>query len=1327
MGDPYGLDYGEAKPKATVKNADPYGLDYSKATAPAKPNPVVPAQAAEPSLLGELGKQYADSFGQYLSTVDVPAAINEGAARLFESRPGDDILMQGGKAAGRLANTAVQGAALAPLDEATKEIGKGTPPFLIAPKVAKKLLFDPQAQLVDEANALDQQAMIAKAQGDQEGAHNLAVAASNKRGLSIIPFGGPMIAQAAEKIGHAVDTGNPQGVAGAVLDLTGESALVGAGLQSPKAGVKQRAVALKAFVDANLEAATAKGVAFDRATVEKAAQNLPTRDLADTAAAVRQSLPEIKAQAEQARVAAAEQAKSAAIEAEKQAAQGRMAQPRPEVPATDVITEPVISPIKAKVPETAPAMPAADLAKLEKNAKGTVGEIPVNAPPVEGSPAPAMLDASEIAHLEQKGFTVDSQGRLARLVQSADRPIEDGFPRTEAAKAAEPVRETAVQKSQAVGEKPTPPDIAEQPTFTEGNKPGANYTSEQLKDFKAKNGIKDEPVQMVGKKSERGAVRPDALIGLPAEGLAKAADSLTEGRGIVAAAGNRAKDIPKEPPPPDVPQSGSVPPGELPKYAGSINLERLKGPEELKRDMVARYQADKANVDAIRKVGTKLADTEKNARALADDLAQSPEKVRSLLRKGAVDEVEINALRFYRDSLWKEAKTAREKFATSQSPLDIANAERAIAEYATIFNQTQKNASTAGRTLSTLRLFSEAQDIARSNPERALAHLRKVLGDDWEAKSAELVKRVSEIPEGDVAAFNRMIRDYHKFSSVDKVRSYWMANVLSSPGTHLQNMSGNTGHAVAELATRAGEGALDATRKLFSNKPREVYAKEALVSFAGRVGAIQDGLRATRFVMKEGAEAGRQVGVREPRYYEMPGGAKNPLNLSLRALSAEDAFFETTAISGEMQALAYRDGMKQGLKGKPLASHIEKMLADKPEWLVDGAIKQAKIETFKDSLGPVAKYAVKARDADPTHALQFLFPFAEIPINFAKSNLNYSPAGLFRIPLKGLLEKGKAQPPVKTTLSRAAIGSAVMTWAAYKATQGELTAGMPQSQSERDAWTRQGKKPYMVYITPPGAKEGQWVRMGYFGPFALTIGGVAAAHDAYQKNKNYDGGAIAKEIFTGSMQAMTNQSFNQGLLNTSNILNGDVSKLESAAASVGSGFMPASGFLRFVAQAMDTVDRKPETLKERVQVNLPILSRGVPSRLNALGEETQNSRLRPMGINDRKVQNPDIEKELSRLEYAPSVKTAGLRVENDTKELDRDQLREFQKQLGDARKTEFRDLFASDEYKDMTNEEKLKAVERADKRAYQSVRDVFVEGHAMKSRPKKSKLSSGVN
>lgn len=49
------------------------------------------------------------------------------------------------------------------------------------------------------------------------------------------------------------------------------------------------------------------------------------------------------------------------------------------------------------------------------------------------------------------------------------------------------------------------------PTFTTGNKPGANYTSDQLAEFKAKHGITDEPRQMVGEpKPPAGASSPDA-------------------------------------------------------------------------------------------------------------------------------------------------------------------------------------------------------------------------------------------------------------------------------------------------------------------------------------------------------------------------------------------------------------------------------------------------------------------------------------------------------------------------------------------------------------------------------------------------------------------------------------------------------------------------------------------------------------------------------------------------------------------------------------------------------------------------------------------------
>jgi hypothetical protein len=834
-------------------------------------------------------------------------------------------------------------------------------------------------------------------------------------------------------------------------------------------------------------------------------------------------------------------------------------------------------------------------------------------------------------------------------------------------------------------------------------------------------------------------VRSDLLFS-PLEGANKVAEKVgeaaSEGRGVAAAVASEQKKPERlsfrggEPPTPP-PSGAAVPPsGETPKYSGSINLERT--PEAVRQEYLDRYKADQANIDAnIRKTGKPLAVTEKNARAIAEEMGMDEGKFRSMVKKGTVNDEQINALRFARDTEQKAFAEAKAKYQETGAIQDKLAAQAALERYAAAYNATQRQAAQAGRTLNSLKILSEAQDIAKNNAEKAAKFIRQNLGDDWEAKSQEILDRMSEIDPNDHAAFNRMIRDYHKFSTKDKVRSYWIANVLSGVGTQVKNFVDNNIHMGAEVVSRAAAGAVDAVKSAVTGKPRQVYANEAIASLNGRLNSFPEAMKAVKLIMSEGAEAAHAVGVKQPRYYELPGGAKNPLNIAPRLLSASDAMNETLAISGEMKALALRKAQQEGATGKALTARVQQLLTEKPEWLTDAAVKQARHELYKDELGPVAKNLLKARDADPTGILGFMFPFVEIPVNYAKANFGYSPLGFLKLATK----EGRTGPVGSINTARAAIGSAAAAYFAYKAANGELTGAVPKDAGEKDAFFRQGKRPWSINV------GGKWVNIGFLGPFGLTAGAVASAHDAYQKNQKFDTAEIVKQATVGVLQGMNQQTFLQGVNNLSNALNGDLTAVQNAASSMLQGFIPLSGFWRSVTAVTDTKDRKPENVFEQIEANLPGLSKNVPSRLNALGEESDSSRLRFMQVYDRNVKNPDIEKELARMEVTPKPPDTTLRLGSHQYDLSRDQQRELTVMLGDARKQALRQLFsnqvpvtvgkgetrASGTYNTFTDEQKQAAIKNVLDDAYQAARDEFVNrinsrNEAVKEKPKRAKL-----
>jgi hypothetical protein len=316
---------------------------------------------------------------------------------------------------------------------------------------------------------------------------------------------------------------------------------------------------------------------------------------------------------------------------------------------------------------------------------------------------------------------------------------------------------------------------------------------------------------------------------------------------------------------------------------------------------------------------------------------------------------------------------------------------------------------------------------------------------------------------------------------------------------------------------------------------------------------------------------------------------------------------------------------------------------------------------------------------------------------------------------------------------------------AYKAANGELTALPPKQPTGKGSFYRQGYKPFAIYLAPPGTK-GQWVNIGYLGPFALTAAAVAAAHDALVVNRDASYWTRAKAAAAGVVQGLSNQSFVQNILNMAQVMSGDESYLDRAAANVLRGFIPASGALRSIRQVTDPVNRKPatdwpESLMENIEAQIPGLSKRVPARLNEFGEETKSSRLQFLGLDDRTVAHPALEKELARIGVPISLVGKNPRVEGDVRDLTREQQQQWQKLAGSAIRQGLEQLFAdkfevtvgrgddrvTDVYSNLNDEQKAKAA-RSIIRQMKSLgleeltRRAKAKGETFKVKPKKSLL-----
>jgi len=148
---------------------------------------------------------------------------------------------------------------------------------------------------------------------------------------------------------------------------------------------------------------------------------------------------------------------------------------------------------------------------------------------------------------------------------------------------------------------------------------------------------------------------------------------------------------------------------------------------------------------------------------------------------------------------------------------------------------------------------------------------------------------------------------------------------------------------------------------------------------------------------------------------------------------------------GELQALAARKGLSEGLQGDAFHARHEYLSHHPTEEMTEAAHKLATTNTFQNELSGFAGRIQQAISAKPNVAwlpeslksvspLKFLFPFYRTPINLLKATVTHAtPYEL----LNGIA-KGDTD-----AMARGVLGSSISAALAYLALTGHITGGGP--------------------------------------------------------------------------------------------------------------------------------------------------------------------------------------------------------------------------------------------------------------------------------------------
>ncbi len=714
---------------------------------------------------------------------------------------------------------------------------------------------------------------------------------------------------------------------------------------------------------------------------------------------------------------------------------------------------------------------------------------------------------------------------------------------------------------------------------------------------------------------------------------------------------------------------------DLPKYAASVNLER----------QILQRQAKEIELKAA-EAHPKKPVLWKETEEKAEKLMQDPEYMKKLSEKRMKDEgvsaAEIDAARNINANavydLYEKRDLPKEEF------------DKYFKEYSdNIFAVVSDASSEVGRALNIHKKY-----IAPNALGNIFAKMKRGLNEREMKEFRELdIDNPFEVKQFTDRLGNPKLRDY--------IYEFWYNSILSGIPTHLVNVMSNTGWSVFQVPHRALKGGIDATISKLTGRQRQIYMKEIVPLMAGYAKGFKPGAKAAWEVMKTGRaknvetkwqmEIGHSLGAfeRSPNKY-----ARKMAPIAsgfLRALQAMDVWAKSMGVDAELNAIARRKGLNQGLSGKELKDFEKRFLTEPDEKSMNDAKEFAKHVVFMDDPGKFTNWIISGRDIVP--GSRFIVPFVNTISNLTQRGIEKTPGLGLGLEAYRKLSKQKtlsAEEVIANQIEGSVLGLYILSLVA----RGLITGAAPSGESEREAFYRQGKLPWAIKI---GDK---WYQYRRIEPFNTVIASVTIAHDAI---KNAEDDETATEIFgnmvNGIVNNLVDSSYLQGV---TNILD-RYGRRRGMGQRMFASFVPFSSFWRSINRAYE-VQTKGKTFVRDNKSLLGALSQVIPGmsgitkpRINVWGKEIEI----PGGVFRQwlpyklaEETTDPVEIEFERLGFYPGLPGRNITIRGKKIELPDDLYRDYSLSYGTRAKQEMTHIISLPVYQKKDDIRKLQILDR---------------------------------
>ena len=611
----------------------------------------------------------------------------------------------------------------------------------------------------------------------------------------------------------------------------------------------------------------------------------------------------------------------------------------------------------------------------------------------------------------------------------------------------------------------------------------------------------------------------------------------------------------------------------------------------------------------------------------------------------------------------------------------------------------------AGRDLNNLKIVAQ-----RSNDPLVWAmKARQHLGP--EAMTPEVRAKIIELAKaGDREGFIKLVSAKKPSTAMEKLSTYFKANLLTNPLTHAVNLSSTAGNTAAEMVSRTTAGVLadKLMGKVTGQRTLAALSKDELREvLTGGVMGAKEGLSVLRGNVPTEALAKLDVGTATNFGEGLGGQILNGYTRTVfGSLAAEDRVFKTIALRTSIANQAKAAGVPVA---EALRSPSEEMAAR--------AIADAEESTFQDTTR--AGKALTAVRSALGPAGEFVIPFGKTPGAVATRVAEYSPIGLaegavkvgavVRKALKGAGVSAAEQREAAKILGRGVTGSSVFALGMYLRAKG-LASGVTdeQAQGARDM-------NYLAGTPDASIRVGDtWLSVGRMSPIGNILAAGATAYDLINKSDRTVSG-VAGGSAAAVLRTIADQPFFTGLESVVKMTNDPAKQGARVAKNVAGGMVPAASLLAGVARGTDPYVRENENVLESVQGRIPGLSQELPPRLNQFGAPVVregglvDSLLNPLKRTTDQTSDPVIG-ELRRLGLDVGYLDRAVTVDGKRRELTNDEWRGYQEEAGQETRARMLKMVEASWYKAANDEARRKALRFAQDAAREKARAHLLAG-----------------